>query len=119
MGEKEGRPLVSGHMQARKKPDENLLSLLIVVEYHAQTLGKHTSETVWRTIERDIPAAHRERQDLLMAYEDRADLLEAARLALDEIGHLCHARDVLEVAIVRAEGQACVHESPFPEAENA
>ncbi len=33
------------------------------------------------------------------------DLLAAARLALDEMQHACHARDVLEAAVARAEGR--------------
>lgn len=61
------------------KPDENILSLLIVIEYHAQTQGKHINEQVWRSILELAQDAQRERQDLLMAYEDRADLLAAAK----------------------------------------
>lgn len=56
------------------KPDDHLMNVLAAVQWHAETSGKDVTERFWRLMKREVREAHRERQNLLMAYEELQEL---------------------------------------------
>jgi hypothetical protein len=81
----------------RELPDENLMTLLVTVEAHAKEGGKKATPRVWRCLGRDVEAAHRDRQELLLAYEDAKELRGALSASLERERRL---QESIEAAVI-------------------